>query len=319
MKRLQLQLKAGSTRDGFGEGLLAAAARNKRIVVLTADLAESTRVEAFAKKYPDRFYDVGVAEQNLVTMAAGLAHVGKIPVVTSFAVFCPGRCWEQIRTTICYNDQPVKIVGSHAGLGVGEDGATHQMLEDIALMRVLPNMTVIVPCDEHQAAQATEAMIHQEGPCYLRVTRQSTTTVSTGRSFILGKGQVFLPGVDATLFVSGTLLPQVLAAAQLLRRQQLQVAVINIHTIKPLDVGLVVGWALKTKRVVTIEDHQRMGGLGSAIAECLTASCPVPLLRLGVDDVFGESATPEELYRKHGLDADSIAKHVAQWVSRQRR
>lgn len=308
-----------STRDGFGEGILLAG-KNKHVVVLTADLAESTRVLDFAKKFPDQFVEVGVAEQNLVTVAAGLAAVGKIPFVTSYAVFSPGRNWEQIRTTICYNNVPVKIVGSHAGLTTGEDGATHQALEDIALMRTIPNMTVVYPADAEEASQATQALAKTPTPAYLRLDREkSPVGMKRKMPFQLGKADVVVPGSDVTLVSSGPLLFEALLALKELRQQNIRCEIINLHTIKPLDAKTLLQSVRKTGALVTIENHQRAGGVGSAVAEMLVEQCPTPQEFIAVQDTFGESGASGELMEKYGLTAKHIMRAVNKVISRKKK
>jgi len=307
------ELKA--TREGFGEGLLLAAKQNAAIWALTADLASSTGLLEFSKEYPERFVEVGVAEQNLVTVASGLAHTGKIPFATSFAVFSPGRNWEQIRTTICYNNQPVKIVGSHAGLGVGEDGATHQALEDVALMRVLPNMDVIVPCDFIQAKKATLAISKTKNPTYLRLTRQKSQIITKETDkFDIGKAQILRKGQKdkITILSCGPILAEALIAADELKKEKISCTVINIHTIKPLDEKTILTFTKKTGKILTLEDHQVIGGLGSAISELLSEklNAKFKLKIMGVENKFGESGTLEELYEKHKLNSKYIKQEV---------
>src|SRR3989344_755701 len=250
------------TRNGYGDGLLELGKTNKNIMVLCADLTESTRVEAFAKKYPSQFIEIGVAEQNLVTVASGLAAMGKIPFASSYACFCPGRCWEQIRTTICYNDRNVKIIGAHAGISVGPDGATHQMLEDIALMRALPNMIVIVPADYEQTKKATAAIAAYPGPAYMRFAREKTEQMTTAITpFNIGKMQIFKDGSDIALIGTGPLVYECLKAAKALQSKNIKAMVVNCHTIKPLDCGTLLAVAKKCKKVITVEEAQITGGL----------------------------------------------------------
>ncbi|MCC7543794.1 transketolase family protein [bacterium] len=296
------------TRKGFGEGLKQAGELDERVVALCADLTESTQMESFAKAYPDRYFEVGVAEQNLVTVAAGLAAEGFIPFTSSYAAFSPGRNWEQIRTTACLNEQPVKVVGSHAGLSVGHDGATHQMLEDIALMRSLPNMTVIVPCDEHEARKATLAIAKTKQPAYLRLAREKTPIVtSTDSPFEIGKAQVWREGKDVTIIVAGPLAYEAIKACELLAKNDLEVELINSPSIKPLDVDTLVKSIKKTRAVVTVEEAQITGGLGGVIAELIGEHAPAALQRIGVRDVFGQSGTITELWEHYGLLAADIA------------
>lgn len=300
-----------SMRDGFGEGVIQAAEENKNIVVLTADLAKSTKVKDFAEKFPDRFFEVGVAEQNLVTVASGLAALGKIPFATSYAIFSPGRNWEQIRTTICYNNQNVKIIGSHAGITVGEDGATHEALEDIALMRVLPNMIVLSPCDSLEAKKATLAMAKLNKPCYLRLSRHETPIITTDKTpFEIGKAEVFQNGQDVTIIATGALVFEALLAAKKLEESKISVRVINCSTIKPLDETTLLSSIEQTRAVVTVEEHQIFGGLGGAIAELISCKFPVPLQMVGIKDKFGESGKPKELLQKYGLTYEEIIKSV---------
>lgn len=304
------------TRDGFGEGVVLAGENNENVVVLTADLVKSTKVVDFAQKFPERFFEVGVAEQNLVTVASGLASCGKIPFTTSYAIFSPGRNWEQIRTTVCYNNQPVKIVGCHAGLTVGEDGATHQALEDIALMRVLPNMVVVSPCDALEAKKATLAIAKLNKPCYLRLTRNEMPLITSEETpFEVGKAEILWGNHSAsresvTLIATGSMVYLALQAAKKLELNNINVRVINIHTIKPLDKKIIFQAAEETGAIVTVEEHQTYGGLGSVIAEVLAEEYPVPLKMVGVRDQFGQSGKPEELLEKYGLTVENIIKAV---------
>lgn len=298
-------------RKGFGEGLVEAGKLDQSVVALTADLEESTQVEPFAKTYPERFIEVGVAEQNLVTVASGLAAVGKKPFVTSYASFSPGRNWEQIRTTICLNNQNVKIVGCHAGVSVGPDGATHQMLEDIALMRVLPNMTVVVPCDSIEASKATVALAATKSPGYIRLAREKTAIITHAETpFEIGKALVVREGSDVTILACGPLLYEALKAAEELQKKQINVEVINVATIKPLDADTIIRSVRKTKRAITVEEGQVIGGLGGAVAELLAEAFPAPLIRVGVDNRFGQSGTIEELWKEYRLDSSAIIKQV---------
>lgn len=305
---LNFPSEKNSTRRGYGDALLELG-RDERIVALCADLNESTCVEEFRKKYPRRFLQVGVAEQNLVTVAAGLAHVGKIPFASSFAIFSPGRNWEQIRTTICYNNQNVKIVGSHTGVSVGADGATHQALEDIALMRCLPNMVVVVPCDYEQAKKAAFALAEHKGPAYLRLSRPKTEQMTAaGTPFKIGRAQIFREGKDLAIIGTGPIVSECLKAASLLEKKKVEAMVINCHTLKPLDGETILKAARKCKKIITVEDAQVIGGLGGAVAEFLSEYYPVPIVRIGVKDRFGESGSPEELAKKFGLTAEDIFK-----------
>lgn len=305
----QSKLENKPTRDGFGRGLVEAGKRNERIVALTADLAESTRVEWFKNEFPDRFIEVGVAEQNLVTVASGMANVGKIPFITSYATFSPGRNWEQIRTTVCINDVSVKVVGCHAGLTVGPDGATHQALEDIAIMRVLPNMTVIVPADIHQAHLATLAIAESEKPAYLRLGRSGVPVFTTPDTpFEIGKAQMIYEteSADVTIIACGSLVYEALQAAKNLENKGVHADVINLHTIKPIDRSAIITAAKKTGAIVTAEEHQIMGGMGSAVAEVLSEEFPVPVEYVGVRDQYGQTGTPAELMKHYHVDRDAI-------------
>ncbi len=303
------------TRDGFGEGLLLAGDRDKNVVALCADLKESTRVEAFAKKYPDRFFELGVAEQNMATIGAGLGVSGKIPFIASYATFSPGRNWEQIRTTIAYNDANVKIAGHHAGISVGPDGATHQATEDIAIMRALPNMQVWVPCDAIEARKATLAAAHVWGPVYIRLQREKTPIMTTDETpFVPGKAEVFWQSKKPEVLIIGTgglLYNALLAARELYEKDNIGSVVLNVHTIKPIDGKKITELAKKIGAVVTVEEHQVSGGLGGAVAEVLVKSAPVPVEFIGMQNTFGESGPPDKLIEKYGMgvrDIKSAAK-----------
>lgn len=296
-----------STRKGFGRGLLEAGKLNEHVVAACADLTESTQISLFAKEFPERFVQIGVAEQNLVTVGSGLAAMGKIPFVSSYAAFSPGRNWEQIRTTICLNNRPVKIVGSHAGLSVGPDGATHQMLEDLALMRALPNMVVLAPGDSVEAEKATLAMAKDKRPNYMRLARENTPIFTTSDTpFEIGKAYVFEPGNDVTIIATGTMTYHALVAAQKMFKSGIDAEVIHCPTIKPLDTDTILKSVRKTGAVVTCEEAQINGGLGGAVAELLGEECPSPLRRIGMKDHFGESGTPNELMEHFGLTAKII-------------
>ncbi len=298
-------------RKGFGRGLLAAGQINGQVVAACADLTESTQMHLFRDAYPDRFVEVGVAEQNLVTVGSGLAAMGKIPFVSSYAAFSPGRNWEQIRTTICLNDQPVKIVGSHAGISVGPDGATHQMLEDIALMRALPNMVVVSPGDSVEAEKATLALAGDKRPAYLRLSREATPIITTEQTpFQLGKAYVYVEGKDLTIIATGTMTYQALVASEILFKDGIDAEVIHVPTIKPLDGVTILHSVAKTKAVLTVEEAQINGGLGGAVAELLGEELPTKLKRIGMRDRFGESGKPEELLEHFGLTAKHIAMHA---------
>lgn len=301
------KLQSEPIRKGFGRGLLEAGKRNEQVVAGCADLTDSTQMSLFKAEFPDRFIEIGVAEQNLVTVGSGLAAMGKIPFVSSYAAFSPGRNWEQIRTTICLNDRPVKVVGSHAGVSVGPDGATHQMLEDIGLMRVLPNMVVIAPCDSIEAEKATLAMAEHPKPNYLRLAREATPIItSKDTPFEIGEAYVYREGSDVTLIGTGTMTYHALLAAIELQGDGLSAEVIHVPTIKPLDTETILKSVGKTGAVVTAEEGQIIGGLGSAIAEALSENLPAPLKRIGMQDHFGESGNPDELLEHFGLDAKHI-------------
>ncbi len=299
------------TRSGFGKGLVRVGEADPRVVVLTADLKDSTKVGGFATAFPERFVEVGVAEQNMMGMAAGLALSGKVPFVSSYATFSPGRNWDQLRVSVCYSQANVKVVGCHTGLSVGPDGATHQALEDIAITRVLPHLTVVVPCDALQAEQATLALAALVGPAYLRLTREATPLMVTeAMPFEIGKAQVWREGDDVAIIGAGPILYNALFAAAVLAREGIQCTIINSHTIKPLDVETILAAARRCKAVVTVEEHQVAGGLGSAVAELLAEAYPVPVERVGMRDSFGESGEPAELAAKYGLDGPAIVEAV---------
>jgi transketolase len=301
------KLEQEPIRKGFGRGLLEAGKRWDNVVAACADLTDSTQMSLFAKEFPERYVEVGVAEQNLVTTGTGLAAMGKIPFVSSYAAFSPGRNWEQIRTTICLNDRPVKIIGSHAGVSVGPDGATHQMLEDIALMRVLPNMVVIAPCDSVEAEKATIAMATDKRPNYMRLAREATPIVTTDKTpFEIGKAYVFAKGTDVSLITTGTMTYQALAAVDRLYKDGIEAEVVHVPTVKPLDKETILKSVRKTGAVVTAEEGQIIGGLGGAIAELLAEECPTAMKRIGMQDRFGESGAPEQLIEHFGLDAKHI-------------
>ncbi len=304
-------------RSGFGRGLLAAGERNPDVVALCADLTDSTKMTAFAKAFPERFVEVGVAEQNLVTVASGMAMMGKIPFTSSYAAFSPGRNWEQIRTTICLNEANVKIVGSHAGISVGPDGATHQMLEDIALMRVLPHMVVVVPCDAKEAEKATLAIADHHGGAYLRLAREKSPVITTDETpFEMGKIQVFREGSDVTIVACGIMVHEALLAAEELARQGIEAEVINCPSIKPLDSEGLLTSIKKTGKVVTCEEGQVAGGLGGAVAELTGEHHPVPMRRVGMHDRFGESGKPSELLEHFGLTSPNIVKAVQELLNK---
>lgn len=312
------EVKQEPIRAGFGRGLLAAGHKDKSIVALCADLTGSTKMDEFAKSYPERFVEIGIAEQNLVTVAAGMALAGKSPWVSSYAAFSPGRNWEQIRTTICLNQTNVKIVGSHAGVSVGPDGATHQMLEDMALMRVLPGMMVVAPADSLEAEKATIALAHRHGPAYIRLAREKTPIISTDKTpFSLAKAQVLRHGEDLTIVACGTMVYQSLMAAEILeKKHKIEAEVINAAVVKPLDTITIVASARKTGAVLTAEEAQVTGGLGGAVAETLADLQPVPMARVGMLDRFGESGAPDELMEYFKLTAPHIAARALELVKR---
>lgn len=300
-----------SMRNGFGEGLVLAGEKDGNVVAITADLVKSIKMEEFQKRFPDRLIEVGVAEQNLVTVASGTAAAGKIPFVASYAVFSPGRNWEQIRTTICINNQPVKIIGSHAGITVGPDGATHQALEDIALMRVLPNMVVISPCDALETKKATLAAAKLNKPVYIRFPRNDVPVITTDDSpFEIGKAEIFCNGNDVAIVATGEMVYYAILAAKELGLNKINARVINIHTIKPLDKEMILKVAGDCGAMVTVEDHQVAGGLGSAVSEIISQNFPIPIKMIGVEDKFGESGNVEELLLKYGLTKDKIIQGV---------
>lgn len=304
-----------STRQGFGEGLVEVGKKNKNVVALCADLADSTRMNLFKEKFPERFIEIGVAEQNLITVAVGMALAGKIPFASSFAMFSPGRNWEQIRNTVCYNNANVKIASTHAGLSTGPDGSTHQALEDIALTRVLPNMKVIVPCDFFEAKKATKAAAKTDGPIYLRFSRPNTPLLTTAKtSFKIGQAYYFWRSendkVEITIIACGLMVYNALLAAKSAEARGIKIAVINCPSIKPLDEKIILKAAKKSRVVMTAEEHQIAGGLGGVVAEFLSANHPVIIKRIGVKDSFGESGEYEELFKKYGLDVEGILKII---------
>lgn len=304
-------LERKPTRDGYGTGLVAAGEADSNVVALCADLAESTRSDAFAGKFPDRFFECGVAEQNMATVAAGLAVAGKIPFIASYAAFSPGRNWEQIRTTIAYNDANAKIAGHHAGISVGPDGATHQMTEDIALMRAMPNMRVLVPCDSLEAHKATLAAARIKGPFYLRFAREKSPMFTTaGTPFVPGKAYAVWESAkpQVAIVACGPIVFECLLAARLLERAGVHSIVLNSHTVKPLDEKKIADLAKKCGAMVVAEEHQSSGGLCGAVAELLGQVRPIPLEFVGMPGSFGESGTPEELAAKYGMNAEGIVR-----------
>lgn len=327
-KLYNVNVEQEALRAGFGRGLVKAGEKDKNVVALCADLKESTKVEDFAKQFPERFIEVGVAEQNLVSVASGLAAMGKIPFAASYAIFSPGRNWEHLRTTICYNNVNVKVVGSHAGLNVGPDGGSHQMLEDIALTRVLPNMTVIAPCDALEAEKATRAIAEHVGPAYLRLARDKSPIITTPESdFEIGKANVLVDPEesDVAIISCGLMVYRALMAARKLEREGIKVSVINNHTIKPLDEKTILEMVKKTcpatggvGAIVTCEEHQLAGGLGSTIAEFLARVYPVPQEFVAVNDRFGQSGSGAELLEHYGLGVDDIVEAVKKVITRKK-
>lgn len=303
-------------RAGFGEGLKAAGEQDKNVVALCCDLTESTRMSDFKESFPDRFFQMGIAEQSMASVASGMAMMGKIPFIASYAMFSPGRSWEQIRTTIAYNGANVKIIGSHAGVSVGPDGATHQAIEDIAITRVIPRMVVIAPCDSVEAKKATLAAAAYDGPVYIRLAREKTPVVTTaGTPFVIGKADIYMtrdPEHEKTvgIIATGVVLHEAMKAAKELNEQGIGASVMNLATIKPLDTGAVRAFAEDHDFLVTVEEHQIAGGMGSAVAEYLAGEHPTKVVRLGVHDRFGQSGTPEELIAYYGMDAATIVKTV---------
>jgi transketolase len=305
------------TRNGFGEGLVEAGKRDEHVIAICADLAESTRMEPFKKAFPKRYIEIGVAEQMIVAMAAGLAATGKIPFIASYAMFNPGRSWEQVRTTMALNESNVKIAGAHAGVSVGPDGATHQAVEDIAIMRVIPNMIVVVPCDSVQTKKATLAVAERVGPTYLRFARAESAVITTDATpFEIGKAQTFRDGGDVAIVACGILVYEALVAAELAGQAGIDCRVINNHTIKPMDESAIVAAARECGAVVTVEEHQVHGGMGSRVAEILAAQHPVPMEFVGVHDRFGQSGTPQELVQEYGMGAGAILAAVKRAAAR---
>jgi transketolase len=314
------------TRDGYGTGLVLAGDADRNVVALCADLTESTRTEPFAKKFPERYIEIGVAEQNMATVAAGLGVTGKIPFIASYATFSPGRNWEQIRTTLAYNDSNVKVAGHHVGISVGPDGATHQATEDIAIMRALPNMKVFVPCDAIEGEKATRAAAQIYGPIYLRFQREKTPVVTTSETpYTPGKAEIFwthgagsvraAANADVLIIACGALIYNALVAARELEKEKISAIVLNCHTIKPLDEKKIVELAKKAGAVVTVEEHQVQGGLGGAVAETLAKYAPTPIEFIGMQNTFGESGPPNKLIEKYGMTSEDI-KRAAKKVLR---
>ncbi|MBU2564449.1 transketolase family protein [Patescibacteria group bacterium] len=315
MNKLEKKLKMVPTRNGYGEGLVELGKNNKDIVVLCADISDSTKSGMFRDAYPDRFIQTGIAEQNMMGLAVGLALTGKIPFVSTYAVFCPGLNWSQIRVNVCQNNANVKITGAHAGISVGPDGMSHQALEDMAIMRCLPGMVVLAPCDAIETKKATIAAAKYNGPVYLRFAREATPVFTTEKTpFKIGQANVLKNGSDVTIIACGPLVYKALLAAEKLK--DISVRVINNHTIKPLDEKTILKAAKETGAIVTVEEHQVIGGLGSAVAEYLSKNKPVPIEMIGVQDRWGESGDPDELIEKFGMGVDSIIKAVKKVINK---
>jgi transketolase len=314
------QVETAPNRNGFGDGLKEAGDTDERIVALCADLTVSTKIDVFAKAFPERYVEIGIGEQSMASVASGMAAMGKIPFIASYAMFSPGRSWEQVRTTIAYNGSNVKIIGAHSGISVGPDGATHQAIEDMGIMRIIPRMTVIAPCDVHEAKRATLAAAKHVGPVYIRLARENTPVITTaGSPFELGKAEVYLTreashmkkvGIIAT----GTVLYHALMAGKRLNDAGVGASVMNLASVKPLDRDAVLTFAREHDVLVTVEEHQIMGGMGSAVAEFLSGTRPTRILRLGVDDRFGQSGTPEELLSHYGIDHESIVRETQRFL-----
>lgn len=305
------------TRNGYGDGLVELGKTDERVVVLTGDLAESTRAHLFQQAFPKRFIECGVAEQNMMGVAAGMALSGKIPFVSSYAVFVPGRCWDQLRVSVCYSNANVKVAGAHAGISVGPDGATHQALEDIASLRALPNLTIVVPCDYHETKKATIALGEMNGPAYFRFAREKTPVITTEDApFKIGKANILKTGSAVTIAACGPLVYQSLVAAEELERDGIACEVINCHTIKPFDTATLIKSVKKTGCVVSVEEHQITGGLAGAVAETVSRNHPVPMESVGMPDCFGESGEPDELLEKYGMTSQAIIQAVKRIVKR---
>ncbi len=306
-----MEEKKIATRQSYGEALVELGKQNPNVVVLDADLAGATKTELFAKQFPDRFLDIGIAEQDLMATSAGLATCGKIPFASTFAVFAAGRAYDQIRNSICYPELNVKIVATHAGITVGEDGATHQMLEDLSLMRTLPNMTVMCTSDDTETKWAIQEIANMQGPVYLRLARMATPILyEKGEEFTIGKAKQIGTGKDGTVFATGVMVAEAVKAQKLLKEEGIDIRVVDVHTIKPIDEETIITCAKETKKLISIEDHNIIGGLGSAIAEVLTEKYPTKLIRMGVPDTFGKSGTAEKLMQYFHLTAEDIVKKI---------
>ncbi|MCF7816128.1 MAG: transketolase family protein [Candidatus Pacebacteria bacterium] len=313
-------VETAPNRNGYGNGLKEAGELDERVVALSADLVGSTKTNIFAEAFPQRFIQVGIGEQSLASVASGMAAMGKIPFIASYAMFSPGRSWEQVRTTIAYNGSNVKIIGAHSGISVGPDGATHQAIEDIAIMRVIPRMVVIAPCDVHEAERATLAIAKYVGPVYMRLARENTPVITTiGSPFEIGKADIYLTRDKAHkktvgIISTGTVTYQALVAGRTLNEKGIGASVMHMATIKPLDKAAVLAFAQEHDVIVTVEEHQRMGGLGSSVSEYLSEVFPKKILRMGVDDVFGQSGTPEELLAHYKIDNASIVEGAQKFL-----
>lgn len=318
-KLLRKDVEMIPTRNGYGDGLVEIGKKDKRVVVLTGDLAESTRAHLFQKAFPDRFVECGVAEQNMMGVAAGLALSGKIPFVSSYAVFVPGRSWDQLRVSVCYSNANVKVAGAHAGISVGPDGATHQALEDLAITRVLPNLTVVVPCDYLETKKATIELAKMVGPAYFRFAREKTPVITIDKTpFKIGKANVMREGSDVTIAACGPLVHEALLAAELLAKDMIDAEVLNCHTLKPFDEVTLVKSVKKTGCCVTVEEHQITGGLAGAVSETLGRLSPAPIEMIGMPNSFGESGEPNELLSKYGMKASDIVKAVKRSIKRKK-
>lgn len=318
-KLLEKSVEQEATRAGFGLGLVTAATANQAVVGLSADLTASTKMDEFAKQFPDRFFEVGVAEQNMMGIAAGLALAGKVPFISSYAVFSPGRSWDQLRVSVCYSQANVKIIGCHTGLSVGPDGATHQALEDIAITRVLPNLTVLSVCDAIEAKKATMAAAQYRGPVYVRLTREKTPVITTESSpFQIGKASLLRDGADVAIIATGPLVYEALLAAETLTQERIQATVINLSTIKPLDDETLLRVANHCKAIVTVEEHQVHGGLYGAVSEFYAKHRPTPIEPVAMADSFGESGQPDELLKKYRLKARDIREAVHRVLKRKK-
>ncbi len=306
------------TRSGFGDGIVAAARKNPNIVALTADLAGSLKLNQFMKEFPERFFQCGIAEANMIGVAAGMTIGGKIPFTTTFANFSTGRVYDQIRQSVAYSGKNVKICASHAGLTLGEDGATHQILEDIGLMKMLPGMTVIVPCDYAQTKAATEAIAEMDGPVYLRFGRPAWPMFTQESDFVIGKAQYFSEGTDVSIFACGHLVWNAIQAGVQLEAEGISVEVVNLHTIKPLDEAAIIRTLQKTGCAVTAEEHNILGGMGDAVAQVAARNCPTPIEYVGTNDTFGESGTPAQLLKKYGLDVPDIVAAAKRAMARKK-